>query len=345
MIPIESFEKQLVTLATKPGILHEFTNWCTVPIWARIIVVIELFIGFSLLIPFIQRRLTIPLAISMLLVFILHLAYQITLFGNTGNCGCMGELIPMSPLSAILKNIMCIIALIYLIKVSPVLKNENSAYHILLLTGITIIVFLFWPIKKTCCCEDEFTRMLNNEVQVLNDRLDSLETLLHSNNVKGIVTMDSLPEKGEKKVVSHISEFHNYTDFEFNGKKIKSQIDEDKSIVCVFNPDCDHCLEMAKKLKTIKKSSTAKIQFLFFNPDALDENEMRSQISMFLSKSGITVPFKIIDASSFNKLLVNSISGPPRLTFLENGKIVYDCPAEKTLDIMKLRTLSKIKSN
>ena len=342
MFPIESFEKQLVSIAYKPGLLHDFTNWCTKAVWARIIVIFELFIGFALLIPFLQKRFTLPLAITMLFVFILHLSYQIALFGNTGNCGCMGELLPMSPLNAIIKNVISIALLVYLFKFSPSLSDENPVFHVLLLPGVFFFVFVFWPIKKTCCCDEEINTRVNQEVQILNDRIDSLEYFIQSASSTGKVVSDSVPKKPPRKEPSFVSEFHNYTEYEINGKSVRSNPDEGKSIVCVFNPDCDHCLEMAKKLKSIKNKKLAKIQFLFFNPDASDDNEMRAQIKAFLSNAGLAVPFKIIERNSFDRLLINSISGPPRLTILENGKIIYDCHAENTLDVNKVRSLGKI---
>lgn len=334
LLPIEFFEKQLVSISSKPGLLFEFTNWCSAPVWARVIIIIELFLGFSLLIPFFQRKLTIPLSISMLVLFICHLSLQISFYGNSGNCGCMGELIPMSPLNAIIKNIISILLLIYLYFRSEKKSNENPVFHFLLLPAILLLVLIKYPIKKGCCCQDEIDVRVNKEVEILNNRIDTLISKLTS--TKSTDTIVSIPLK-TPKIKSCISEFHNFNEFEFNGKKINSNIDIGKSIVCVFNPECDHCLDLAKKLYSISKNTkNIKIHFLFFNPDDSDNLNMKKQILYFMKNSNLNVPYKIIDINSFSKLLINA-AAPPRLSILESGKIIYDYLGLGSVDYKKIK--------
>lgn len=338
LMPIEFFEKQLVSISVKPGLLFEFTNWCTAPYWARAIIISELFLGISLLIPFFQRKLTIPLSISMLIIFICHLSLQITLYGNSGNCGCMGELIPMSPLNAIFKNIVTILLLIYLYFSSKKTLNENPMFHFLLFPAILLSVFILYPIKKKCCCQEEIDTRVNKEVIILNSRIDSLISKLNSSKSSDTFVSIPLPVP---KIKSIISEFHNYNEFEFNGKIINSSIDIGKSIVCVFNPECDHCLELAKKLKSMSKNfNNVKIHFLFYNLDASDIKTMKAQVSVFMNNSNFNVPYKLIDINSFTQLLINAPS-PPRLTILKNGKILYDYLGNGIIDFKKIKNCLK----
>lgn len=340
LLPIEFFEKQLVSISVKPGLLFEFTNWCTAPFWARAIIIIELFLGFSLLIPMFQRKLTIPLSISMLIMFIGHLSLQISLYGNSGNCGCMGELIPMSPLNAIFKNIITILLLIYLYFGSKKILNENPVFHFLLFPAIILSIFILYPIKKSCCCQDEIDERVNKEVIILNSRIDTLISKLNAK--KSSDTIVSIPVQ-LPKVKSIISEFHNFNEFEFNGKIINSNIDEGKSIVCVFNPECEHCKELATKLKgTLKNNNYTKIHFLFFNQDEEDKEVMKLQILEFMKISKMNVPYKIIDIKTFNRLLINA-PAPPRLTVLENGKIIYDYLGSGNVDYKKIKKCLKDK--
>lgn len=151
--------------------------------------------------------------------------------------------------------------------------------------------------------------------------------------------MDSIIIKKPIKQ-SIISEFHNFKEFEFKGKKVTILIDEDKSIVCVFNPDCEHCLKVAQDLKSISKIKNGpKIEFIFFSPDIESESEMKLQISKFMKNANVNVPYKIIDMESFNHLLINA-PAPPRVTLLDNGKIVYDYIGEGEVDIKKLKKMS-----
>ena len=53
--------------------------------------------------------------IVLLAAFCIHLGIQMVQHGAmNGNCGCFGQLIPMTPLEAFIKNIVTIAMLIYL---------------------------------------------------------------------------------------------------------------------------------------------------------------------------------------------------------------------------------------
>jgi hypothetical protein len=336
LFPIDFFEKQLVIIAGKQGLLNGFTNWCTAPSWARLIIIAELFLGLSLLIPYYLRKFTVPLSISILLAFILHLGYQISLFGNTGNCGCMGELLPMSPLSAIIKNVITILFLVYLYISDKHYANENPVFHFLLLPIISLWVYIFFPNNNSYCIQNEVDSRVNKETFILNQRIDKLQDIINSNKmVKPLDTISILlPIKK-----SIVSEFHNYKEFDYHGKIININIDEDKTIVCVFNPDCDHCLMAAKELKSFSKNKNGvKTLFLFFNPDIENESDMKLQISTFMKNASADNPYKIVNKDSFNKLLINLLY-PPRVTFLENGKIMYDYLGEGEIDFTKLKKM------
>ena len=88
-------EGQLIPMGFSEGI---------VPYFSRSIIAIEFFIAFAILQINYLKKLVIPTSILMLIIFSLHLAYSIFL-GDSENCGCFGELIPMSPLQALIKNI------------------------------------------------------------------------------------------------------------------------------------------------------------------------------------------------------------------------------------------------
>jgi hypothetical protein len=336
LFPIDFFEKQLVIIASKSGLLNDFTNWCTAPTWSRLIIIAELFLGLSLLIPYYVRKFTVPLSISILLAFILHLGYQISLFGNTGNCGCMGELLPMSPLSAIIKNVITILFLVYLYVSDKRYSNENPVFHFLLLPTLSIWVYVFFPNNNSYCFQNEIDKRISQESIILNQRIDKVLDIINSSKIIKSLDTNSILLPIKKSI---ISEFHNYKEFDCHGKIININIDEDKTIVCVFNPDCDHCLMAAKELKSFSKNKNGvKILFLFFNPDIENESDMKLQISNFMKNASADNPYKIINKDSFNKLLINSLY-PPRLTFLENGKIMYDYLGEGEIDFTKLKKM------
>jgi len=86
---------------------------------ARMAIALELAIGLMLLFQLHLRKFTLPLTIALLSVFIVYLLYVLAVHGNTGDCGCFGNKIGMTPLMAIWKNILMISAsglLIFLYK-------------------------------------------------------------------------------------------------------------------------------------------------------------------------------------------------------------------------------------
>ena len=110
------------------------------PYFSRFIIAIEFFIAFAILQRNYLKKLVIPTSIIMLIVFSLHLAYSIFL-GDSENCGCFGELIPMSPFQALIKNIITIGILGYLYKNIPM--DENNSYSKLSIQFLSIMLLMF----------------------------------------------------------------------------------------------------------------------------------------------------------------------------------------------------------
>ncbi len=94
--PIEPFELTFVDLG--------IGGWRLAPFIARFMIGMEFFIGF-MLITSLYSKFTNKLTIATLLIFCLYLIGIILTTGNNGNCGCFGNAISMTPLQAIIKNI------------------------------------------------------------------------------------------------------------------------------------------------------------------------------------------------------------------------------------------------
>ena len=122
--PIWAFEKQLVDL----GIV----DWCKAPYLSRLIIALETAIAIAILQKNYLKSFVIPLTIVLLAAFCIHLGIQMVQHGAmNGNCGCFGQLIPMTPLEAFIKNIITIGLLIYLyLNVSDKPKGEIGRAHV-----------------------------------------------------------------------------------------------------------------------------------------------------------------------------------------------------------------------
>lgn len=102
--PMEPFEYQFVDIGV--------ATWKTAPYIARFFIGIEFFLGMLLILNIALRRFTLKFAIGLLAFFCLYLTYKIYTEGNTGNCGCFGDYVTMTPLQGIVKNIVLITACI-----------------------------------------------------------------------------------------------------------------------------------------------------------------------------------------------------------------------------------------
>jgi hypothetical protein len=337
LFPIEIFEKQLIDISKQPGLLFEFTNWCDVRWWSRTIISIELFIGISLLAPYFLKRFFIPISILLLLAFISHLVLQINITGNIGNCGCMGGWLPMTPLEAIIKNVITITLLIYVFSKG----NDNETlpiyFHICGFTTVILFTILNSKWTEKCCCDDKKTTFFNERINLLELKVDSLNLILSNMHFSDSISENIFPPK--HTTITSISEFHDFTNFVFNGEKIKSQIDLGVSMVIIANPDCDHCQELASIIAKLKIGKTKKVFILFFNPDETEEEFLKKQINSFIKTTSLNAPYTILSSNlQYVKLLGNAIA-PPRLVILKNGTVQYECIENNDLNLNEIKKL------
>ena len=97
LYPIEPFEYTFVDLG--------IGGWRVAPFIARFMIGLEFFMGFLLIFGIYFKRFTIKLTIASLLFFCVYLIFIMIKEGNNGNCGCFGTAIVMTPLQALIKNI------------------------------------------------------------------------------------------------------------------------------------------------------------------------------------------------------------------------------------------------
>jgi hypothetical protein len=105
LLPAQSFALLLIDQGIAPASLA--------PYLARGVVALELLLGAALLFRRGFRKATAPSAAALLVVFCLHLAYGILSGTASENCGCFGEVLPMSSAAALIKNIVALGALAY----------------------------------------------------------------------------------------------------------------------------------------------------------------------------------------------------------------------------------------
>lgn len=305
---ISTFEvKQLLTLGFSETVA---------PYFSRILIGIEFALGFLLLHNHFLKRITIPATIGLLVVFIIHLSYvTFSVGGNTGNCGCFGELIPMTPIEAIIKNFIAVGLLVWLYQISE--NDKKSNFWILTTVTLACILGLFMlaPMKASTTSSPIDT----NEV-VLTDTISQAEDTVQVAEIKAVDSSKVKVEKNVEEVKKEVGPkpvFSGYSEF-------YADIDKGQKILCFFVPGCEHCRDAARDLNALQKKHKdfPQVQIVFMD----EESE---KIPDFFKYAGKQFPYKVIDVIPFWTKL-GSGKDTPGIVYLHNGNLIkfYDGIAE-----------------
>jgi len=115
-------------------------------ILSRLLIGLEFSLAVLILLPFSLKKLVFPSLIGLLGVFSIHLLIQ-TIGGESSNCGCFGELIPMTPLQALIKNLITIGLLILPLTILKDGLVEKKKFRIVVYLNLSvwILMFVFLP--------------------------------------------------------------------------------------------------------------------------------------------------------------------------------------------------------
>ena len=136
------------------------------PYFSRFIIGAEIFLSITILFNNYLKRLIVPLSFVMVAIFSIHLSTQI--FGDSENCGCFGDLIPMTPLEALIKNIITLVILAVIYKKSSDV-TENFHKLVILFLLISTLMFSLIPISNQSkslegtASNDEFLLYVEND--------------------------------------------------------------------------------------------------------------------------------------------------------------------------------------
>ncbi len=284
------------------------------PYFSRFLIGIELALGILFLLPVKIRKVITPVSILLLAVFTIHLAYEtFKTGGNSGNCGCFGSLLPMTPIEAILKNLAAIGLLIWLLLLKIPDTAKNRLWFTSTITLASILgLFMLAPIRPV---ETEINNVVTEEINAITpNAVDS--TFI--NNVQPVVS------KVEKDTVKKIEEIKEVVDEPKPTKsgyaKFYADIDKGKKILCFFAPGCDHCQDTAKELTAMRKKDKnfPEVKIIFMNEEAF-------KIPEFFKIAGATYPYKVIEIIPFWNELGNNRNTPGVLYLWNGNKIkMYD---------------------
>lgn len=218
---IETFEFSFIDIGV--------ANWYSAPIMARFLIGFEFFLGALLILNYNLKKFTLPVTAGLLLFFIIYLFIQILVSGNSGNCGCFGEHLVMTPWQGILKNVIMIglCAVIYFLYDGWRLRRFNALLLSLLLVTAVIYPFVRNPI--------DYSYTSNNLDEKVNYPLE-LDLLYH-------------PEDSSKVEIPSVD------------------LRKGKQVVAFMSLSCRHCRVAAKKFRLIKKNNPDLPVYFVLNGD------------------------------------------------------------------------------
>lgn len=115
---------------------------------ARLLITLELFLGLVLLFPFYLKRWVLPATAGLLGAFILLQGWQLTFGEAAQDCGCFGELLPMSSGQSLIKNVVLLAISVWLYRISPTDRRHLIIPLLIALVSITA-VFIAAPIGNS----------------------------------------------------------------------------------------------------------------------------------------------------------------------------------------------------
>jgi uncharacterized membrane protein YphA (DoxX/SURF4 family)/thiol-disulfide isomerase/thioredoxin len=277
-------------------------------IFSRALIGVEFGLGLLLLFPFDLKKWVIPALIAMLAVFVVHLSIEIINTGNKGNCGCFGALLPMTPLEAIMKNVLSIglLAILWKRYGAQLPERSNIWFVTTILSVCMLLMFIFIPTYKAATVVQtpsatEMSEPTSSAPQsaVGTDTTKTAKTPIAKDTTKVAKPKDLGPKPKKSGY-----------------EKYFANINEGKKILCFFAPSCDHCRATAKQLTALKNSTPGfpEIQILFMD-------EAAEEIPDFFKFAGASYPHKVLDIIAFWSVLGGN-RDVPGVAYLWNGNLV-----------------------
>lgn len=279
-------------------------------IFSRSLIGIEFGLGLLLLFPFDLKKWVIPSVVLMLGVFVVHLSIQMAVFGNKGNCGCFGALLPMTPLEAILKNVLSIGLLLILWKRYGTQLPEKSNIWFLttVLSLCMLLMFIFIPTYKAATVVQTPTPVVE-QATAINTATDVSQTQDPKALKTPVTVADTASKVKKPKDLGPKPKKSGY-------EKYFANINDGKKLLCFFAPSCDHCRATAKQLVAMKNSipDFPELQILFMD-------EAAEEIPDFFKFAGAQFNFKTLDIIEFWGVLGGN-RDVPGVAYLWNGNVV-----------------------
>jgi thiol-disulfide isomerase/thioredoxin len=309
---ITTFEiKQLMPLGFSEGVAQ---------ILSRLLIGVEFALGFLILQPHYIKKVIIPATIALLAVFIIQLSIEIAVNGNEGNCGCFGTLLPMTPIEAIIKNIVAIGLLAWLLVLLRPIVDKRNPWVLIGVTGVCIAAVII-AVQVTKGTTETGVVVYEGADTITNTTTapDSVAPVTDTTALpKAATPINSQPaattpadaikpaqQEGPKAVTSPYAKYF-------------ANADTGKKIIALFAPGCEHCRDTAKQLTEMKAKDKnfPEVYIVFMDEEA-------DLIPDFFKFAGKKYPYTVLDVGTFWKVLGMS-KDTPGVIYQWNGNKIKE---------------------
>jgi hypothetical protein len=303
LFPIVAFEAQIHSRGIE--------NWFVLSILARLLIIIEIFIGFGFLQKSYLKKFFIPFSALLLLVYSVDLVRVIVTDGGETNCGCFGQIIEFTSAEALIKNIFLAGLLVYLYKSIKTEKKGNIVFLPVLFIIVALPVFLLFPVKQIKTPDRNIIAQKINRVNSIKSVPQNINENIITHPLEQNIEFKENPIKlntEEKNLLKSLSSLNNF-DSEKNVDFSKGE-----KIIAFLSLDCDLCEHAASIFRYVNNElKLPKVYFMFLGE--------KNQVTKFFMKSKTSFPYKILDDMQFFTFVKKY---PPRILFLKNGKLIAD---------------------
>ena len=296
--------------------------------FSRTLIGCELALGIGLLQPHFFKRLVLPLSFLMLFLFSSQLTYELITSGNKGNCGCFGSLLPMTPLQALIKNVIAMGMIGFLFRITNKEEDKKDPFFIAtLILASVLLVYLVGPLTKKTSVQPKLPMVLEETIEE-EDIIQKLDSIAAQTSKSEALSQEASNKTEEVKPAEPKKKTSGFA-------KFYPDIDNGKKILCFFAPGCDHCKETAKELTQLKKQvkDFPELRIIFMDEEA-------ELIPAFFDFAGSKYTYQVLDVASFWQA-IGGAKDTPGVIYLWNGNILkeYDGINEKKFKMKEFKTI------
>lgn len=319
-----------------------WVQWLT-----RILVAAELVIGVALLQNKWFKKLVLPATMITLILFTIHLFYEGFRQENgftEGNCGCFGDVLPMTNLESIIKNIIGMLIGIWVWIKYNAKEHTFASWVSPTLVGLVTLFTLSFGVKSYAISEAPVSEelalapdtSLNLDAKIeIEENLGDSTPADNTDTERDDVIPPPPPVIDEKKpamiddsppeVIEEVAPIAKKTPSDYTIGLIETFAPESKiqnlksstKLVCLFSMTCSHCQEVYRDLVAIKKTGKLPGLYLLNYGTEYEQNYFWSQAGG--SKSPHT---RVGEYPDFKRMLEGKTY--PRILYIKNGKVTKE---------------------